>query len=90
VEIVLKEKILLTYFAKGKLDRKESEAIFHAFEDILEDWCTGEVSQCSLFDYLKQYITIDEKTYESNYRAKMEYLIKIAREEFAARLMKEL
>ncbi len=90
VEMALKEKIFLTYFAKGKLDRKESEAMFTAFEDILEDWCSGEESQPSLFYYLRQYLSIDEETYEQTLRTKMEYLLKIAREEFAARLMKEL
>ncbi len=90
VEMALKEKIIFTYFAKGKLDRKESEAIFHAFEDIMKDWCNGEESHASLYDYLRQYISIDEQIYEQTLRTKMEYLLKIAREEFASRLMKEL
>ncbi|MBI4810958.1 MAG: hypothetical protein HY800_05875 [Ignavibacteriales bacterium] len=90
VGMALKEKILLTYFARGKLDRKEAEALFNAFKNILDDWCCGEESQASLLDYLKQYLLIDEETYEAALRPKMEYLLKIAREEFAARLMKEI
>jgi hypothetical protein len=90
VELVLKEKIVFTYLARGKVNREEAEAIFGALKDICDDWCNGEQSQPSLYDYLKQYLNIDEKNYESNYRTKTEYLLKIAREEFAARLMKEL
>jgi len=90
VELALKEKIFLTYFAKGKVSRKEAEALFDALSDILIDWCNGFESQASLFGYLKKHIQINEETYESTLRPKMEYMLKIAREEFAARLMKDL
>jgi hypothetical protein len=90
VELVLKEKIVFTYLAHGKVNREEAEAIFGALNDICDDWCNGEQSQSSLLDYLKKYLNMNEETYESNYRTKMEYLVKIAREEFAARLMREL
>lgn len=90
VELALKEKIVFTYLARGKINREEAEAIFGALRDICDDWCNGEQSQSSLLDYLKKYLNIDEDTYESNYRTKMEYLLKIAREEFAARLMREI
>lgn len=90
VELALKEKILLTYLAKGKVNRKEAEALFAAISDILEDWCSGEESQPSLFGYLNEHLPMNEEIYESTLRPKMEYLLKIAREEFAARLMKEI
>ena len=90
VELALKEKILLTYLARGKIDRRQAEAMAHAFEDMIADWCDGEESQTSLYGYVKQYSAMDEATYESTLRPKMEYLLKIAREEFAARLMKEI
>lgn len=90
VELALKEKILLTYLAKSKVNRKEAEALFDALSDILEDWCTDEESQTSLFRYLNQHLPMNEETYESTLRSKMEYLLKIAREEFAARLMRDI
>jgi hypothetical protein len=90
VETVLKEKILLTYFARGKLERKQAEAMAGAFHDILWDWCFSEDRHCSLCEYLQRHIQIDESTYESTLRTKMEYLLKVARDEFAARLMKEM
>jgi len=90
VETALKEKIVLTYLARGKLNRKEAEAVFNAFQDMLEDWCAGEQSQSSLYHYLKEYLQINEETYEATLRTKMEYLLKVAREEFAARLMRDV
>jgi hypothetical protein len=90
VELSLKEKILLTYLARGKVDRKEAEAMFNTFRELLQDWCCGEESQTSIFNYFKRYLSVSEEQYERTYRAKMEYLLKIAREEFAARLMKEI
>jgi hypothetical protein len=90
VELALKEKILLTYFARGKVDRREAEAMFNAFHDMLGDWCSSGYSESSVQNYFVNHYPVDEDTYERSYRAKMEYLLKIAREEFAARLMREL
>jgi hypothetical protein len=90
VEIALKEKIVLTYLARGKLNRKEAETVFNAFQDILEDWCNGEQSQSSLYHYLNEYLPMAEALYENTLRTKMEYLLKVAREEFAARLMRNV
>jgi hypothetical protein len=89
VEVALKEKILLTYFARGKIDRRQAEAMASAFHDLLWDWCFGDDPK-SLYDYLRLYLPMSEIEYENTLRTKMEYLLKLARDEFAARLMKEL
>lgn len=89
VETVLKEKILLTYFTKRKIDRKEAEALCNAFHDMICDWQSNE-KNCALFNYLQRHLDINEATYEETLRPKMEYLLKIARNEFAARLMREI
>jgi hypothetical protein len=90
VELALKEKILLTYFARGKIGRREAEAIFSGLHDMLMDWCYSGGANASLQEYLTRYLPVDGETYENSYRAKMEYLLKVAREEFGARLMKEI
>ena len=86
----MKEKILLTYFARGKVDRKHAEAMAGAFHDLLGDWCSSGSDAQSLFQYLGQHVEVDEDEYEEIFRSKMEYLLKLAREEFTARLMREL
>jgi hypothetical protein len=90
VEQVLKEKILVSYVAHGKVDRKQGEAMYLAFCDLLGDWCSGDGADFSMFEYLKRYLPIDERSYKDGLRVKMEYLMKIAREEFASRLMGDL
>jgi hypothetical protein len=90
VETVLKEKILLTYFARGKIDRRQAEAMAGAFHDLLWERCFSDSEMLSLFEYLSRRIVIDEHEYEELFRTKMEYLLRLAREEFTARLMREL
>jgi hypothetical protein len=90
VEIVLKEKLLITYFTRGKLNRKQTQAMASAFRDLLNEWCDSMNGETSLYEHINNYIPMDVPTYEAAYRTKMEYLLKIARNEFAARLMREL
>lgn len=90
VQLVLKEKIVITYLARGKLDRRQAEAMFDALGEMMRGWYSCDASESNLYDCLRRHITIDEETYEQTLRTKMEYLVKIARQEFAARLMKEL
>jgi hypothetical protein len=90
VEQILKEKILVTYVAHGKVDRKQGEAMYLACCDLIGDWCSGDGADFSLYQYLKRYLPVDERTYKDGLRVKMEYLMKLAREDFASRLMGEL
>lgn len=90
VEIVLKEKIVLAYYARGKITKRQAEAMIDAFRDILEDWIRSAEQQVNLYQHLHRYLSIDQRAYESHFRAKMEYLLKIARKEFAARLLREI
>ena len=87
VELVLKEKILVTYVSHGKVDRKHGEAMYLAYCDLIGDWCSGNGASSGLYEYLKRHLPIDEQLYKDELRAKMEYLLKVAREEFASRLM---
>jgi hypothetical protein len=90
VERALKEKIVLTYLARGKIERRQAEAISSALHDMLDDWSNSGGDGCSLYGYLRRHLQVDEEQYETEFRPKMEYLLKIAREEFAARLMREI
>ncbi len=90
VENGLKEKILFTYLAHGKVNCKQAEAMFNAFQDLFDDWCSGGDANASLLNYLRRHYPMTEDEYEKEFRAKMEYVLKIAREDFAARLMREI
>ncbi len=90
VEKSLKEKIFLTYLVKGKLTKSQAEAIVHAFHDMLADWCTVEAPDPSLHEYISPYLVIDERSFESELRPKMSYLLKFVRSELSVRLIRDL
>ncbi len=90
VNTAVKEKILLTYLARGKINRQDADAMARSLHDLIEDWTSGEEQSTSLYRYLARHLNIDEETYERAYRPKMEYLLKIARDEFASRIMVDL
>ena len=90
VELALKEKILFTYLARGKMDRREAEGIFSALHDILVDWCAAERSSQSNCEYLRRHLLFSQNDYDTVYRVKMEYLLKIARDQFAAHMAKDI
>ncbi|MBS4028756.1 MAG: hypothetical protein KGZ58_08965 [Ignavibacteriales bacterium] len=90
VEETVKEKIFLTYYTKGKVDKKQAESLFYAMQDVITDWMYSQDGQETLRPYIQKYLRLDDAAYENNFRLKMEYLRKIAREEFAKRLTKEI
>ncbi|KAF0150957.1 MAG: hypothetical protein FD143_2377 [Ignavibacteria bacterium] len=90
VELFIKEKIMVNYFLKGKLNKIEAEAIFFSVNDIINDWCTGNISSSSIYEYLRNHFDVSQDLYLKNYRTKIEYLLKLARDEFADYMIKEL
>ncbi len=86
----VKEKIVVTYIAHGKLTRTEGEDLHRTIADIVDDWCEGAAGQKSLYDYLCVHRVVNNDEYVSRYRTKMEYLVKLAREEGEAWLLREL
>jgi hypothetical protein len=90
VELALKERILLTYVVRGKLTTRQAEGIVLAYRDMIDDWCQGDGKGTPLREYLSRHVALGADEYESTYRVKMEYLLRIARDEFASRLSREL
>ncbi len=64
VEAALKERIIVTYLSKGKLQRDEAEAVFKAFHDMLLDWRASGSSAPSLLTICTR-IWGSMKTYSS-------------------------
>lgn len=90
VELFIKEKIMVNYFLKGKLNKAEAEAIFFSVNDIINDWCSGAIYRSSIYEYFRNHFDISHDLYLKNYRTKIEYLVKLARDEFAFYMIKEL
>lgn len=79
---LIHEKIVLNYYAKSKLTKAHAEALHLTLCDIIEDWVVKGENGCSYFAYFKIYAEISEEVYCRILKAKVEYLVKIARNEF--------
>ena len=90
VENYIKEKILLDYFVKGKINKEEAESIYLTIRDIINDWYYGVETKDSIYKYFTGYHRIEKEEYFKNYKTKIEYLVKLARDEFANYLLKEI
>ena len=90
VENVLKEKILLTYLVRGKVTDKQAAAMFKTLQAVLDDWFSGNSSSESLYSSFNGHLPIGPGVYEQDFRPKMEYLLRLARQELAGRLMREM
>ena len=90
VENYIKEKILLDYFVKGKINKEEAESIYLTIQDIINDWYYGVGTKDSIYKYFTDHHQIEKEEYLKNYKTKIEYLVKLARDEFANYLLKEI
>jgi len=90
VENYIKEKILLDYFVKGKINKEEAESIYLTIRDIINDWYYGVETKDSIYNYFTAHQELGKENYLKNYRTKVEYLVKLARDEFANYLLKEI
>jgi len=90
VENYIKKKILLDYFVKEKVTKKEAESIYLAIRDIISDWFYGVATKDSIYDYFITHHHAEKVEYVKTYKTKVEYLVKLAREEFAKYLLEEI
>lgn len=86
----VKEKIFLTYLGKGKLTRREATGLFETVAGMVDDWIAGSGDDRPLASRLGDSLTFDPDEYALRYRAKLEYLVRAAREELAALLSREI
>lgn len=90
VENYIKEKILLDYFVKGKINKEDAESIYLTIRDIINDWYYGVEIKDSIYNYFTAHHKSEKEEYLKNYRTKVEYLVKLARDEFAIYLLREI
>jgi hypothetical protein len=84
------QKIVLTYLLHGKLDRHQAEGLAKAVYGYLLDMCLSGDKPTSLYYHVNSHLHITEEEYAITLRPKAEYMLTIAKEELAARLMREL
>ncbi|KAF0152899.1 MAG: hypothetical protein FD143_827 [Ignavibacteria bacterium] len=79
----LKEKILLNYYAKGKITKEQANAMYSSLDDLINDWIELGTNSDSFYEYFNSRLEINKREYQIHIKDKMEYLVKEARKEFA-------
>ncbi len=76
----IQSKIFTTYVLSGKIDKQEAHALYSVMYDIVSDLCNGNASSDSYFTVARRHLPVSEKEYDIQWRAKIEYLARLARE----------
>lgn len=90
VRRAVQEKIVSTYFMKGKITQPEAETLSRVMSEVVADWCRGATGETSLYQYLGRCMTLSKTEYETQWRTKLEYLTRIAREHLAVCLTENI
>lgn len=80
---IVKEKILLNYFVKGRLTAEQSDALYLTICDLVFDWSKTGGNHSSLYEYFSGKMEMQPDDYNEIIKDKIEYLIKIAKKEFS-------
>jgi len=83
----IKEKILTTYVISGKINFKEANLLFQTVSDIVNGWFDGTKDKILYNDCTCTNFDIDNIEYEKNWRTKIEYLVRIARDQIKTYLL---
>lgn len=82
------EKLLTTYFEKGKLNADEKNAFQSALKEMSSDLCDGGLNP-GLYAYLAPHILgLNEVEYKSKYHNILEYLLRVMKSKIAEELTK--
>lgn len=90
VSRTLKQKILTTYVFPQKLDMDEAGKLFQTVIDIIDDWFDNHSERSTYYEHLKSNMPINKSQYNRRWRTKIEYLVRIAREQIGTYLLKGL
>ena len=86
----IKEKILTTYVISGKIDFEEANLLFQTVSEIVNGWFDGTKDRISYNDCACTHFNIDKIQYEKSWRTKIEYLVRIARDQLKTYLLEGL
>ncbi len=90
IEHRIQLKILSTYLLSGKISKTEAHALSALVMDAVRDWAHRDGEGRSLGDYARRHLHVSGADYESLWRTKVEYLVRLARTEAADLLLKDL
>lgn len=86
----IRQKILTTYVVSGKINFDEANLLYQTVVDIVNEWFDKQKEDQTIFYYANLNFGIDEDQYERNWRTKIEYLVRIARDQLRMYLLEGL
>ncbi len=86
----IRQKILTTYVVSEKISFEEANLLYQTVVDIVNTWFDNQKESQTIYDYAHQHFGIDKNQYEQNWRTKIEYLVRIARDQLRMYLMEGL
>lgn len=86
----IRQKILTTYVVSGKINFDEANLLYQTVVDIVNEWFDNQEKRQTIYDYAYQNFGINESEYQQNWRTKIEYLVRIARNQLRMYLLEGL
>ncbi len=76
----IQSKILSTYVITGKVNKREAQSLYVILRDIVTGFCDSEIPTDSYYAITNKHLAISKEEYNDEWRVKVEYLAKLARE----------
>lgn len=86
----LQQKILTTYILPEKITFHEANLLNQTLNDIMNDWFDIKTKRSTYFEHTRSNFDIDKAQYEERWRTKIEYLVRIAREQIESYILEGL
>ena len=83
----IKQKTLTTYVITRKVETGKVLPLFSTLVSIIEEWFDDSKEKNPFYHHAAVYLKTTEEEYEKSWRTRIEYLIRLAREELQAYLM---
>ncbi len=80
VMIDVKQKTFTDYYLKGKLTQAQSVALINTIKDIISEWINFGENDLSFYEHFNHNLQLTRYEYDYYIKAKLEYLIKKAKQ----------
>lgn len=86
----IRQKILTTYVVSDKINFDEANLLYQTVVDIVNAWFDNHKDDQTIYYYANRNFGMDKDQYERKWRTKIEYLVRIARDQLRMYLLKGL
>lgn len=86
----IRQKILTTYVVSGKINFHDANLLYQTIVHIINDWFDNTSDRNPYYHHAKNILNSSENQYNKIWRTKIEYLVRIAREQLKMYLIEGL